>query len=317
MPETSLPSHIVPVLAGGGTRLPAHVGVLAALADMGMQYRHLVGVSGGGVVASLLAAGHTVAHMKDLFREVDFNQFRGVSLTHLLMHGGLSTGRRFHRWLDGELQGRRFRDLAIDLHIVATDVRAGRPIVLDKATAPDLEVAQAVLYSISIPLVFPFHHYGEHILVDGSILAEDSLFRDWAGDGTPVMCFRMRDDKGSTEHPARRILPVADYMFMLMRTFMTTLSREHLTETLWHNTVVIRTDGLSPLEFRMTPEQKTRLFDAGYETTRQYLPRKLARREATPAPPDAETPPPATPPGQAFPGAGNPAAPPPPSHAAR
>ena len=47
---------------------------------------------------------------------------------------------------------------------------------------------------------------GEHILVDGSILAEDSLFRDWAGDGTPVMCFRMRDDKGTANHPTRRIL---------------------------------------------------------------------------------------------------------------
>jgi NTE family protein len=131
--------------------------------------------------------------------------------------------------------------------------------------------------------VFPFHHHGDHILVDGSILAEDSLFRDWAEDGTPVMCFRMRDDKGATNHVSRRILPVADYMFMLMRTFMTTLSREHLTDTLWHNTVVIRTDGLSPLEFNMSPEQKRQLFQAGYDTTRQYLPRKLEKRALTPA----------------------------------
>lgn len=280
LPDAALPGPIVPVLAGGGTRLPAHVGVLAALADMGLRHEHLVGVSGGAVVASLAAAGHGVAHMKKLFRDVDFNQFRGMSLANLLLHGGLSNGKRFLRWLDGELQGRCFRDLDTDLHVVATDVRAGRPVIFDKANSPDLEVARAVMYSISIPLVFPFHHHGEHILVDGSILAEDSLFRDWAGDGTPVMCFRMRDDKGTAGHPSRRILPVADYMFMLMRTFMTTLSREHLTDTLWHNTVVIRTDGLSPLEFHMTPEQKSRLFEAGYETTRQYLPRKLEGRRA-------------------------------------
>lgn len=277
-----LPSHIVPVLAGGGTRLPAHVGVLAALDDMGLGYRHLVGVSGGSVVASLAAVGHGVEHMKDLFRDVDFNQFRGMSLTNLLLHGGLSTGKRFLRWLDGELDGRRFRDLDVDLHVVATDVRAGKPVIFDKASHPDLEVARAVMYSISIPLVFPFHHHDDYILVDGSILAEDSLFRDWAGDGTPVMCFRMRDDKGTANHPARRVLPVADYMFMLMRTFMTTLSREHLSDTLWHNTVVIRTDGLSPLEFNMTSEQKGQLFQAGYDTTRQYLPRKLDGSKAAP-----------------------------------
>jgi len=283
LPSPPLPSHIVPVLAGGGTRLPAHVGVMAALEDMGMGYRHLVGVSGGSVVASLAAVGHGVEHMKALFRDVDFNQFRGMSLTNLLLHGGLSTGRRFLGWMDGELDGRRFRDLDVDLHVVATDVRAGKPVIFDKTTHPDLEVARAVMYSISIPLVFPFHHHGDYILVDGSILAEDSLFRDWAGDGTPVMCFRMRDDKGAMSHPSRRVLPVADYMFMLMRTFMTTLSREHLTETLWHNTVVIRTDGLSPLEFHMTPEQKTRLFQAGYDTTRQYLPRKLEKYRPAPA----------------------------------
>ncbi|MEW6676434.1 MAG: patatin-like phospholipase family protein [Pseudomonadota bacterium] len=284
---TSMPSHIVPILAGGGTRLPAHVGVLAALQDMGIGYRHLVGVSGGSVVASLAAVGHDVPHMKDLFREVDFRQFRGMSLTNLLLHGGLSNGKRFFKWLNGELEGRRFRDLEVDLHVVATDVRAGRPVIFDRQSYPDLEVARAVMFSISIPLVFPFHHHGDHILVDGSILAEDSLFRDWAGDGTPVMSFRMRDDKGTTNHVARRFLPVADYMFMLMRTFMTTLSREHLTETLWHNTVVIRTDGLSPLEFHMTPDQKTELFEAGYHTTRQFLPRKLEKHMAAPPVPES------------------------------
>jgi NTE family protein len=272
-----LPPFIVPVLAGGGTRLPAHVGVLSALSDMGLRYKHLVGVSGGSVVASLAATGHSIEHMKNMFRDVDFTQFRGMSLTNLILHGGLSNGKRFIRWLNGELDGICFRDLDVDLHVVATDVRAGKPVIFDKANTPDLEVAQAVLFSISIPLVFPFHHYGEHILVDGSILAEDGLFKDWAGDNSPVMCFRMRDDKGSSDHASRRMLPVADYMFMLMRTFMTTISREHMSDTLWHNTIIIRTDGLSPLEFNMTPEQKTHLFQAGYDSTRQYLPRKLKR----------------------------------------
>lgn len=273
-----LRQRIVPILAGGGTRLPAHVGVLSALDDMGIGFEHMVGVSGGSVVASLYAFGHDINALQALFREVNFNQFRGMSIAHLLLHGGLSDGKRFFRWLNGELRGARFRDLKTELHVVATDVRAGKPVIFDRHTAPDMEVARAVLYSISIPLVFPFHHHGEHILVDGSILAEDGLFRDWAGDTTPVMCFRLRDDKGTQGHAARRFLPVADYMFMLVRTFMNTISREHISDTLWHNTVIIRTDGFSPLEFNMTPEQKDALFQAGYDTTRQYLPRKLGQR---------------------------------------
>lgn len=271
------PTRIVPVLAGGGTRLPAHVGVLTALRDMELDYQHIVGVSGGSVVAALAASGKSLEHMRNLFRSVDFRQFRGHSLVNLILRGGLSTGRRFEHWLDEELEGARFRDLGVNLHVVATDVRSGEAVVFSRDTTPDLLVARAVLYSISIPLVFPFHHYGDHVLVDGSILAEEGLTRDWAGDRTPVVCFRLRDKRVAASHPSRRILPVADYMFMLMRTFMSTISREYLTDALWLNTVLIETEGMSPLEFNMTPEQKNALFQAGYQTTRAFLPVKLAR----------------------------------------
>jgi len=273
----TVPQRIVPVLAGGGTRLPAHVGVLTALADMGASYDHIVGVSGGSVVAALAASGKSLEEMKTLIRTVNFAQFRGYSLAHLLWHGGLSTGKRFEQWMEKELDGICFRDLDKKLHVVATDVRSGRPVVFSRDNTPDLPVARAVLYSISIPLLFPFHHHGDHVLVDGSILAEDSLFRDWAGDLTPVVCFRMRDKRLAAAHPARKILPVADYMFMLVRTFMSTISREYLSEALWLNTVLIETEGMSPLEFNMTQEQKHALFDLGYTTTREFLPSKLAR----------------------------------------
>lgn len=273
----TVPKRIVPVLAGGGTRLPAHVGVLTALNDLGIGFDHIVGVSGGSVVAALAAVGKNQEEMTALFRTVNFLQFRGYSLTNLLWHGGLSTGKRFEQWMDGELGGRRFCDLEKNLHVVATDVRSGRPVVFSRETSPDLSVARAVLYSISIPLLFPFHHHGDHILVDGSILAEDSLFQDWAGDLTPVVCFRLRDKRIAAAHPSRKYLPVADYMFMLVRTFMSTISREYLSEALWLNTVLIETEGMSPLEFNMSAEQKQTLFDLGYATTQAYLPAKLAR----------------------------------------
>jgi NTE family protein len=230
------------------------------------------------VVASLAAAGKEMDELKFLLRSVNFAQFRGYSLIGLLKNGGLSTGKRFERWMESQLGSICFGDLDKNLHVVAADVRSGRPVVFNRDNSPDITVARAVLYSISIPLIFPFHHYGEHVLVDGSILAEDSLFCDWAGDRTPVVCFRMRDKRLAATHPARRILPVADYMFMLIRTFMNTISREYLSESLWLNTVLIETDGMSPLEFNMTPEQKQSLFDLGYATTQEFLPAKLARR---------------------------------------
>jgi NTE family protein len=272
-----VPQRIVPVLAGGGTRLAAHVGVLTALADMGMAYDHIVGVSGGSAVASLAASGMPMEDIKAILRDVNFAQFRGYSVINLLLHGGLSTGKRFEQWMERQLDGVRFRDLKKNLHVVATDVRSGRAVVFNRANSPDLPVARSVLYSISIPLIFPFHHYGAHVLVDGSILAEDSLFRDWAGDRTPVVCFRLRDKHIAAAHSVRKIVPLADYLFMLVRTFMTTISREYLSEALWLNTVLIETEGMSPLEFHMTQAQKQTQFDLGYAATRDFLPFKLAQ----------------------------------------
>ncbi len=277
---TSPFQYIVPVLAGGGTRLPAHVGVMTALRDMDYRYQHIVGVSGGSVVAALAAFGKTPDQMRKLFHDVDFSQFRGYSLLNLLLRGGLSNGKRFEQWLEGEIDGACFKDCPVNLNVVATDVRSGQPVIFNRTTSPELSVARAVLFSISIPLLFPFHHHGRHILVDGSILAEDGLFRDWAGDNTPVFCFRLRDNRVAAEHLSRKILPVADYLFMLMRTFMSTLSREYMSDALWLNTVLIETEGMSPLEFHMTTGQKDTLFDCGYNTTREYLPTKLARQIA-------------------------------------
>lgn len=271
------PQRIVPVLAGGGTRLAAHVGVLTALSDMGIGYDHIVGVSGGSTVAALIATGMPMEQIKQILRDVNFAHYRGYSLINLLVHGGLSNGKRFEQWMDTQLHGACFRDLQLDLHVVATDVRTGRAVIFNRETAPDMRVSRAVLYSISIPLLFPFHHHGNHVLVDGSILAEESLYRDWAGDRTPVVCFRLRDKRIATDHPARRFLPLADYLFMLVRTFMSTISREYLSDTLWLNTVLIETEGMSPLEFHMTAEQKQSLYDQGYATTLGVLPGKLAR----------------------------------------
>src|SRR6187402_3106431 len=100
--------HLVPVLAGGGTRLAAHVGVLAALDDLGVRYARIVGVSGGSIVAALRAAGWSPARMLELVLDINFARFRGRSLVELIQRGGLSSGDGFEEWLDTQLEGKSF-----------------------------------------------------------------------------------------------------------------------------------------------------------------------------------------------------------------
>jgi NTE family protein len=274
--------RLVPVLTGGGTRLPVHVGVLAALQELGASYQRLVGVSGGSIVAALHAAGWSPARMLELAHEIDFARFRGHSLIELLMRGGLSSGSVFERWLDDVLEGRRFEDLDLDLAVVATDVRASRPVIFERATTPAMKVARAVRFSMGIPLLFSFQAYEGALLVDGSILSEDALHREWTSDGTPVCVFRLRSEQSGRPLPVSGWFPLIGYTHMLIRTFMTTISREFVDAKHWPRTVVIDSGPLSPLEFRLDRTQKNDLYQRGYQTTRNILPVKFKF-----SPPDA------------------------------
>lgn len=174
---------IVPVLAGGGSRLSAHIGVLTALQEMGLKFPSLVGVSGGSIVGALFAAGYSLNQIRVIAEETDFGQFLGQSFYRLLRTGGLSTGDRFEEWMDNKLNGVTFADLEYPFHVVATDVRSGLPVIFDTKTTPNIKVSLAVHFSMSIPIIFSFKEFEGHLMVDGSILSEESLQQDWAGDG--------------------------------------------------------------------------------------------------------------------------------------
>lgn len=269
-------NSIVPIFSGGGTRLSAHIGIINALQDMQVNFKTLVGVSGGSIVASLYAKGYSVNEMRELALKTDFRQFMQFSLFRLLREGGLSSGDVFQQWMDTQLDGATFSDLPLNLNILATDVNGGGPVLFNKAKTPDMKVSEAVRYSMSIPLIFSFKPFKEYLLVDGAVLSEDALFDNWQGDGTPSVCFRLQSAMQKPKAIKQNFLQLPQYVGMLIRTFMTALSREYVNAKYWHNTVVINTGEISPVDFALTPEIKNTLFELGYTTTKNFLPKKCA-----------------------------------------
>ena len=265
---------IVPILAGGGTRLPAHLGVLNALSDLDISFDHIVGVSGGSIISSFYASGLSIEQIKKIALETNYSQFRGFSLYKLIRNGGLSSGDLFEKWVDDHLTGKTFSELDKQLHVVATDVKSGKPVIFNRELTPDMKVSTAVRFSMSIPLVFSFKPFGDHLMVDGSILSEDALHRNWAQDDTPVMCFRLRGEHEYDELKTNSYFPIFNYITLLIRTFMTTISREYINDAFWHNTIVINTGKCSTVDFSMTQEQKLQLFDIGYKTALEIVPIK-------------------------------------------
>lgn len=269
---------IVPIFAGGGTRLPAHLGVLKALELLNINFDHLVGVSGGSIIASFFASGMPLNEIKAIALKTNYHQFREFSLLKLIRHGGLSSGDEFERWVDKHLEGKTFAELNHKLHIVATDVTHGKPVIFDAERTPDMKVSQAVRFSMSIPLVFSFKPFGNSIMVDGSILSEDALHRDWDHHGTPVLCFRLRGEHEYDQLSVNGFFPIFNYVTLLIRTFMTTISREYINDSFWHNTIVINIGEYSAVDFKMTKEQKHELYKIGFQTAMEVIPIKISNQ---------------------------------------
>ena len=268
-------SLIVPIFSGGGTKLSAHIGILDAINTLNIEFQHIVGVSGGSIISSLYCTDMPLKDIKKLAIETNFKQFRGFSLLTLLLQGGLSSGDAFERWMDEKLQGKTFKDIPKDLHILATDVNGGGPIVFNKKTSPELKISKAVRFSMSIPIFFSFKSYKDHVLVDGAILSEDAIFNDWAGDGTPIICFRLKSDQVTDKPFKKSWLPIVQYVMMLIRTFMTAMSREYVHDQYWKNTIIIKTGKLSPVDFNMSVQEKETLYDIGYQTALEFIPKRL------------------------------------------
>jgi NTE family protein len=268
--------QIVPIFSGGGTRFSAHLGILQALQELDITFTTMVGISGGSIVAAFYSAGVPMDAMKNLAFNIDFRQFTDHSLLRLLRQGGLSSGKKFEQWLDDQLNGKRFCDTDVDLNILATDVNGGGPVIFNRTLTPDMKLSKAVRCSMSIPLLFSFQPYEKHLLVDGAILSEDALFQDWQQDGTPSLCFRLRSDAKQKSEKLSGNFLLPQYLRLLIKTFMTALSREYVHAEYWHNTLVVNTGQVSAVDFAMTDEDKLGLFNQGYETAKKYLPIKLA-----------------------------------------
>jgi NTE family protein len=139
------PRRLALVLAAGGPRGFAHVGVLRALDELDLRLDLIVGASVGALMGSALAAGLSVAQIEALAFDFDFYRLaRWSPGAGMQMDGG-----RIAAMVREALGVARFGDLRTPLAIVATDVASGTPVVFNRG---DLGVA--VQASCAIPRWF-------------------------------------------------------------------------------------------------------------------------------------------------------------------
>ena len=133
------------VLSGGGSRGLAHVGVLKALGEAGIEPDCLSGTSSGAIVAALYAAGYSPAEMLEFFETK--HPFR-VSKLALRKPGFLDPEKAVGDFLE-YFPDDSFEALSKKVFMTATDIVDGRLEIFSSG-----RLIRAVLASSSAPLVF-------------------------------------------------------------------------------------------------------------------------------------------------------------------
>ncbi|MFV0591420.1 MAG: patatin-like phospholipase family protein [Draconibacterium sp.] len=149
------------VLSGGGTRGFAHLGVIAALQEMGIQPDVISGVSAGAIVGAFIAAGIPPHDVLQIFKKGWFFQYTKI---HIPVDGLLKLD-GLKEIVEKEIEAKNIEDLKIPFHICISNLNKGT--VEYKDTGP---LGETVLASSSIPMLFAPVPLGRYLYVDGGLM---------------------------------------------------------------------------------------------------------------------------------------------------
>lgn len=154
--------------SGSGLLFPVHLGAYLSIREHDKSELTAVsGTSGGSLVAAALAAFDldTVVEIisnLSLGNAVSWNPTAAFKM-------GYSYGRSIEKDLKTIFKDMKFKDLRIPLHVTASDMVTGAPVVFSNHATPDMLIRTALRASIAVPILLTPVHYEDMILVDGSI----------------------------------------------------------------------------------------------------------------------------------------------------
>ncbi|MCG9641456.1 patatin-like phospholipase family protein [Vibrio sp. Isolate34] len=276
------------VLAGGGAKGAAHIGVLKALEEMQIPVDYITGTSMGAYVGGLYATGMSADEIESFIYTVDWNRgYRdrvnrsdrrvrdkeyedryqlntdlGLGWGEIKARKGVVQGQNMLRILretTGNLSSfDSFDNLAIPYRSVATDIIKLEEVVIDHGHLVD-----AMMASMSVPGALPPYEVDGRMLVDGGVTNNMPVDVARAMGADIVIAVDISSNyKGKEDFT--NFLAAADQL----SNYLVRRSTQEQAETLTDDDVFLRPDvGLmETTEFDKMPGA----YQAGYDAARQY-----------------------------------------------
>lgn len=296
----SVPPKVGLVLSGGAARGLAHIGVLKALEEQGVQVDAIAGTSMGAVIGSLYASGYSIAELEEVALTMDWQQvlsdapprpdvpfrrkqddrdflikqrlsFRddGSLGLPLGVIQGQNLALLLERLLVRSSDIRDFDRLPIPFRAVATDIANDEKVIFSSGHLP-----QVIRASMSIPAVFAPVELDGRLLVDGGMVDNIpvDVARSMGVDRVIVV------DIGTPLKPRKELLTVVDVLNQSI-TMMTRRNSEEQLATLTDVDILVQ----PPMaQFGVTDFGRGEaMIDAGYRAAQALHPRLAELRRSS------------------------------------
>jgi NTE family protein len=216
--------------SSGGSKTVAHMGVILALREAGIEIDAVAGSSGGAIAAAFVACDKDEAWGRRVVADLArLTHFRRLDLN-LPPRSALAKGRRLRNAFDKWELGDNLEDASIPTWIVGSDVATGSTVVIHSGS-----VADAIRASLSVPAVFDPWRLGDRLIIDGAVsnpLPSDILR---AGGVGVVIASNVAGQASATEVDGR--LPS---LGQIVGRMLNTMERERIGALLPLADVVIR-----------------------------------------------------------------------------
>jgi len=148
-------------LSGGGARGIAHIGVIKALKEGGIEPKRVAGTSAGAIAGVLWASGMSAEDMLEFVRKTSVLKLIRAHIPYT----GLISLQYLKERMQEVVPGDRFEDLQHPLSITTTNLLTGKCEYFSTGPLSDMVCA-----SSAIPLIFKPVKWNDRIYVDGGVV---------------------------------------------------------------------------------------------------------------------------------------------------
>ena len=282
------------VFEGGGVKGIAHIGALKYMEEQHLldNVENVIGSSVGSIIATGIAIGLTVDELQKVIESMDFKKFadrdRGFlrNMYRFIYNGGVYKGDALERWIGDLLEkycdkrNITFKEMYEKygklLVITGTNIDKMRTLYFNKYNSPNMMVRKAIRISSSFPYLFKYVKYNGDTYVDGGLLDNYpfSYFHDY--ENTVGIKF-INDDNVKDDiiyYTDREVNNVVKLSMNIVQSMLYQIERAHVHGKYWDNTIAINTGTISSMNFNLKEEDKTYLYNSGYNCAKMFFDNK-------------------------------------------